>query len=291
MKKLFGGIKSKASKIKPYFYQWSIYVNIGDNISTSFSNFREIVSPKDRFWADPFVIYKDQKHHIFFEECLNAKNTGHISMMIIDNNGNHTKPVKILEREYHLSYPSIFEFQNSLYLIHGTIHNSKSYVELFKCEDFPFKWKYDRRLIDNIPLVDTTMFYHNKKWWIFACKAKSDGNSQSNELMLFYSDDPLSKNWNPHILNPVVSDIRNARPAGKIFVMDNKIIRPGQNCFKIYGNSLSFNEITKLNENEYEEKQLQSFKPNWKNDLIGLHTFNYEKGCTVIDIRLKRNKF
>jgi hypothetical protein len=135
------------------------------------------------------------------------------------------------------------------------------------------------------------MFYHNKKWWIFACKAKSDGTSESNELMLFYSDDPLSKNWNPHTLNPVVSDIKNARPAGKIFVMNNKIIRPGQNCFQIYGNSFSFNEITKLNENEYEEKQLQSFKPNWNNDLIGLHTFNYEKGCTVIDVRLKRNKF
>ena len=66
--------------------------------------------------------------------------------------------------------------------------------------------------------------------------------------MLFYSDDPLSKNWNPHTLNPIVSDIRNARPAGKIFVMNNKIIRPGQNCFQIYGNSFSFNEITKLNE-------------------------------------------
>ena len=66
MKKLFGRIKSKATKIKPYFYQWSISVNIDNNISTSFSNFREIIPPKDRFWADPFVIYKDQKHHIFF---------------------------------------------------------------------------------------------------------------------------------------------------------------------------------------------------------------------------------
>ena len=106
----------------------------------------------------------------------------------------------VLERDYHLSYPSIFEFDKTLYLIHGTTHNSKSYVELFKCEDFPLKWKYEHKLINNIPLVDTTMFFYNKKWWIFACKAESNGTSQSSELMLFYSDNPLSENWNHHRL-------------------------------------------------------------------------------------------
>jgi hypothetical protein len=262
-----------------------------DKISTSFSKFQEITPPKDRFWADPFVIYKKQQYHVFFEEFLNSKNNGHLSVMIVDNNGNHSKPVKILERDYHLSFPSIFEFENTLYLIHGTIHNSNSYIELFKCEDFPFKWTYDRKLITNIPLVDTTMFFYNKKWWIFACKAENDGTSQSNELMLFYSDNPLSKDWNSHPLNPVVSDITNARPAGKIFQMNDKIIRPAQNCFQIYGNGFSFNEIIKLNENEYEEKQLEFFKPNWKNGLIGLHTFNYDHGCTVIDTRRKQSIF
>ena len=262
-----------------------------NKISTSFSKFQEITPPKDRFWADPFVIYKNQQHHVFFEEFLNSKNNGHLSVMIVDNNGNHSKPVKILERDYHLSFPSIFEFENTLYLIHGTIHNSNSYVELFKCEDFPFKWTYDRKLITNIPLVDTTMFFYNKMWWIFACKAENDGTSQSNELMLFYSDSPLSKNWYPHPLNPVVSDIANARPAGKIFKMNDKIIRPAQNCFQVYGNGFSFNEIIKLNENQYEEKQLELFQADWKNDLIGLHTFNYDHGCTVIDTRRKRNRF
>ena len=281
--------KKIKSKISPFSYQWDILVNIDNKISTSFSEFKEIIPPKDRFWADPFVIYKNQQYHIFFEEFLDFKNKGHLSVMIVDNNGSYSKPAKILERDYHLSFPSIFEFENTLYLIHGTIHNSNSYVELFKCEDFPFKWIHDRKLITNIPLVDTTMFFYNKKWWVFACKAENDGTSQSNELMLFYSDNPLSKDWNPHPLNPIVSDITNARPAGKIFEMNEKIIRPAQNCFQIYGNGFSLNEIIKLNENEYEEKQLELFKPDWKNDLIGLHTFNHDHGCTVIDTRKKRN--
>ncbi len=263
---------------------------MNNEISTSFSKFKEITPPKDKFWADPFVIYKNEKYYIFLEEFLNSKNKGHLSVMTMDKNGNHNDPVKFLECDYHLSYPSIFEYQNTLYLIHGTTYDSKSYVELFKCEDFPLKWKYDRKLINNIPLVDTTMFFHDKKWWIFACKAENDGTSQSNELMLFYSDNPLGENWIPHPLNPIVSDIKNARPAGKIFKIDDKIIRPAQNCFQVYGNGFSFNEIIKLNENEYEEKHLESFKPYWNDAIIGLHTFNYNDGCTVTDTRRKRNR-
>jgi hypothetical protein len=283
-------IKSKISNI-PYFYQWILLLNINDEISTSFSKFKEIIPSKDRFWADPFVLYRDQKYYIFFEEFLNSKNKGHLSVMVVDRNGNHTEPVIIIERDYHLSYPSLFEFQNNLYLIHGTIHNSESYVELFRCTDFPFGWSYERKLIKNIPLVDTTMFFYDHKWWIFACKAENDGTSQSKELMLYYSENPLGENWKAHSLNPVISNIKNARPAGQIFQMNGKIIRPAQNCFKVYGNGFSFNEIIKLNENEYEEKQLEFFEPIWKDNMIGLHTFNYKNGCTVSDARIKRFKF
>jgi hypothetical protein len=109
--------------------------------------------------------------------------------------------------------------------------------------------------------------------------------------MLYYSENPLDENWIPHPLNPVISNIKNSRPAGSVFKMNEKIIRPAQNCFQVYGNGFSFNEIIKLNENEYEEKQLEFFKPEWKDDLIGLHTFNYNNGCTVSDARIKRFKF
>jgi hypothetical protein len=284
---LFKKIKSKIS----YFYQWNILVNLDDGMSTSFPKFTQLTPPKGAFWADPFVIYRNNKYYIFLEEFSNSKNKGHLSVITMDKNGNYSKPVKFLERDYHLSYPCIFEFENELYLIHSTINNSNSYIELFKCEDFPLKWKFVSKLINNIPLVDATIFFHNNKWWIFACKAEQNGTSMSDELMLFYSNNPLNQNWTSHPLNPIISDIHKARPGGKIFDMNNKIIRPAQNCYKVYGNGLSFNEIIILNENEYEEKQIESFKPDWKEGLIGFHTFNHDHGCTVIDTRQKRNRF
>ena len=291
MEKFVKKIKSKIHNFS-YFYQWNIQIDFEDKeeFSTSFSKFKELRSPEDTFWADPFVLKKEGRWYVFFEEYLNSNNRGHLSVITVDN-GDISEPIKILERDYHLSFPSIFEFEDQLYMIHGTTHNSESYVELFKCENFPSKWIHHSKLIQDIPLVDTTMFYFNKKWWIFGCKGEKDGSSKSEELMLFYSDNPLSNKWNSHPMNPIVKDITKARPAGRIFIKDVKIIRPAQNCFQVYGNGISFNEITKLNEKEYEEKQVEVFSTDWNNDLIGLHTFNFDKGCTVIDIRSKQKKF
>jgi len=287
---LFKKIKSKIRNFS-YFYQWNIQIDLDKEkeYSTAFSKFRKINSPKDTFWADPFVLKKDEKWYVFFEEYFNSKNKGHLSVITIDNE-NISKPTKILERDYHLSFPSIFEFEKNFYLIHGTTHNSESYIELFKCEEFPFRWVHHSKIIHDVPLVDTTMFFFNNKWWIFGCKSEKDGSSKSEELMLFFSDNPLDKNWNSHPMNPIVSDITKARPAGRIFLKDKKIIRPSQNCFKIYGNSISFNEIIKLNEKEYEEKQIESFSTYWDKNLIGLHTFNFDSGCTVIDLRSKQKR-
>ena len=64
--------KKIKSKIHPFTHQWNILVNMDNKISTSFSKFQEITPPKDRFWADPFVIYKKQQHHVFFEEFFHV---------------------------------------------------------------------------------------------------------------------------------------------------------------------------------------------------------------------------
>jgi len=46
---------------------------------------------------------------------------------------------------------------------------------------------------------------------------ENDGASHLDELFIFYADDIHSNNWNAHSMNPVVSNVNKARPAGKIF--------------------------------------------------------------------------
>ena len=45
-----------------------------------------------------------------------------------------------------------------------------------------------------------------------------------NELYLFYSDNLLSQNWKSHPMNPVISDVKRARPAGKILELNGNTI-------------------------------------------------------------------
>ena len=71
-------------------------------------------------------------------------------------------------------------------------------------------------LMDSVVAVDSTLLFHNNKWWLFSNIAEPEGTS-FNELYLFYADNLLSQKWNSHPMNPVISDVRRARSAGKIF--------------------------------------------------------------------------
>ena len=220
---------------------------------------------------------------------LIAQNKGYISVLEIDQDGNYTLPVKIIENDYHMSYPFLFEDNDHLYMIPET--GSNKTIELYKCVDFPYKWEFQKVLLEGEKAVDTTVFKHNEKYWIFTNKKEMVGASAHEELFLYYTDDVIDKKWIAHPKNPIVSDVSCARSAGNIFVKDNKIYRPAQNCIKRYGYGLKIQEIIVLNENEYEEKNIDSIYPNWSNDLLGTHTINHKDGLTVIDALIQRSKF
>ena len=111
-------------KIRSFFYfeQWILLydINKSDKFSSSFWRFKKIIPPKDRFWADPFIIYKNNQYYVFIEELLFQRNEGHISYFTIDEDGNSSVPKKIIEKPYHLSYPFVFSYDNEFYMIPET---------------------------------------------------------------------------------------------------------------------------------------------------------------------------
>jgi len=116
------------------------------------------------------------------------------------------------------------------------------------------------------------------------------GSSNSDELFLFYSDNPLTDKWEPHPKNPIISDVRQARPAGKIFSFKDKLYRPSQNGSKFYGYGVSINQINNISKNEYEETSITSILPNWDKNITRVHTFAYDSGLSMIDAKIKRRR-
>jgi len=271
-----------------YVEQWILMFHIKDEFSSSLWRYKKLMPPSDRDWADPHIIKKDDKYYIFIEELLYKSGKGHISLITMDKYGVHDTPKKILDKPYHLSYPLVLQYDDEYYMIPET--HSNLTVELYKCTDFPYKWEFQMNLIENINAVDATVLFHNNKWWMFANVVENEGASSWDELFLYYSDKLLTTDWTPHPFNPIVSDCRTSRPAGKIFSKDGSLYRPSQNCSVRYGYGFNIFEIVVLNENTYEEVLISSIEPNWDEKIIGTHTFNRVGSLHVIDAIYKRRK-
>ena len=161
-------------------------------------------------------------------------------------------------------------------------------VDLYRCESFPERWCFEKRLLDDLLAVDATLAEIDGRWWMFVNIAVP-GSSPHDELHLFYADTPLGP-WQPHRRNPVKSDVRSSRPAGRLFHWKGKLCRPAQNCGPRYGHGIVFNSIVTLNPCEYQEVAVSSLEPTWEKGLLGSHTINTAGRLTVIDA-LKRRRF
>ncbi|TGV03950.1 glucosamine inositolphosphorylceramide transferase family protein [Flavivirga rizhaonensis] len=280
------------SKIKKRFVfdQWILMYQFSEspNHNFSFNTFKKILPPKDRLWADPFVISREGKYHIFIEELLFKEGKGFISHFTIDEKGNYTIPEKIIENDYHMSYPLLIEDNGSLYMLPET--NQNKTIEIYKCIDFPHKWKLEMNLMEDIEAVDTTIYYKDNKYWMFTNIRKNEGIAFEDELYIFSSDKLLSKDWVLHPQSPVVSDVTKSRPAGKIFKKNNTLYRPSQNSKYHYGYGLNIFEIVKLNEEEYEEKLITSVIPDWDKEIVSIHTFNQDIEFSIIDAEARRKR-
>jgi hypothetical protein len=271
-----------------YLNTWFILYDQCADGPVTFHSFRKIIPPKDRFWADPHVISVNDHHYVFIEEFLYKSKKGHIAVLEIDPHGNYTPPVQVLETDDHLSYPFVFEWEGQYYLVPESAENNR--IDLYKCVEFPHQWKFLQSLMENVCAVDTTLFNYLGKWWLFTGIAENKARLPYVRLHLFYSDDLFTRVWTPHPQNPIVSDVARARPAGSLYIKNGKIYRPSQDCSKMYGYGLYINEVLVLSETEYLEREAASFRPDWDQQIKGIHTFSRSGTLTVIDAFTRRRR-
>lgn len=276
-------------KLQKLFYndQWILAYNFGtsNNPKEHLSELKNIIPPKDRLWADPFPVKYETNYFIFIEELLFKENKGVISVVKMDNNGNYKPPVKILEKEYHLSYPFIFEYNNKFYMIPETSNNRT--IELYSCSNFPYKWNFEKLIFSDIRAVDTTLFKIEDVWWMFA-NISINGASNDEELHIFYSKNPLSQ-WIPHKKNPVKSDVRSSRPGGRLFFYNDDLYRPSQNCSKA-SLSITISKIEQINEEDFIEAKVAEISPKSYKNMLRVHTLNNCDELTIVDGIMRRRK-
>jgi hypothetical protein len=279
----------KALAVDQWFLAWRFREErFGDGraVPADLKGYTRVMPPKDRDWADPFAIEKNGRYFVFFEELPYAKGKAHISMVEVKRDGSHSAPVKVLERDYHLSYPFLIEEGGELYMIPESGRNAS--VEIYRCVDFPLRWKHEKTLVEGVRLVDATFHRAPDRWWMFANSASSGSRVFDDELHLFHAEQLLGP-WQAHRRNPVKSDARCSRPAGRLFWRNGGLYRPAQICVPLYGAGLSINRVQRLTVDDYTERQVERVLP--ANGLLGVHTLNRAGDLTVIDAFARRSRF
>jgi hypothetical protein len=250
--------------------------------------FKYLIPPVGRFWADPFQIKVDGRYYIFFEDYVNSMGRAHIAVVEVDRNGIVSGPTEVLKLDCHLSYPFVFEWQGDYFMIPET--GERDVVELYRASSFPFKWEPVKVLLEARSPVDATLAEVNGQWLMFVNIEEEGVAVNWDELHLYFADSPLGP-WTPHERNPIVSDVRSARPAGRIFRSNGLLCRPSQDSSLRYGYATIINIVTEISASTYKEAPILKINPDWDNDIIGVHTLNMLDEMTVIDCLMKRRKF
>jgi len=260
--------------------RWGISVLYSRWDESVFWRSTEASPPRGRFWADPFLCTRNGRTFCFVEDFIYKTGKAHISALEISG----TRIIEhgtALKEPFHLSFPFLFEYQGELYMCPETCASGQ--VRVYRCTDFPLKWKLEKILMERVRAVDSMLFHKREKWWMFTTIDESGTGDHCSELYLFSSDSPLSTSWVPHPQNPIRIDTSGGRNAGLI-IEGEKIFRLAQ-CqgFDRYGHSLLVHEIRELSESRYVEDLVATISPNFRKGLLGTHHLSTDGKITVID--------
>jgi hypothetical protein len=152
-------------------------------------------------------------------------------------------------------------------------------LDLYRCESFPNKWVHVATLLKG-KFVDTSVWHDQGLWWIMTTTAEP--SPRTTTLFLFYAES-LAGEWHLHPANPISTDVRNNRGAGRVFQAGGRWIRPSQSASPIYGYSFTLNEITEISRDRYVERPMHTVTPEFWQGLRGVHTYNCVGNIELID--------
>lgn len=265
-------------------YKWDLAIALTSDghryDSSNWNDFHIIKAPKDKWYADPFILdVTDDNIIVLVEEFTYSINRGRLAKLVIDKETYKIKQEKIiLDLSTHLSFPAVLRLGGDVYLYPENSASGKSILYHYNPEN-------DALVVVNtlsdLPLTDAIMAEIDGQNYLFATKIPTQNG---NELTIYESTDKIGC-YSP--IQAITFADNTARSAGDIFVDNNRLIRPAQNCNGGYGVGLVFQEVTKDENGNFIVKEL--FRQSPLKGYIGMHTYNQYKGYVIVDLHARRH--
>ena len=272
-----------------YFQQWNIGI-IDADISCFIYDFQPkinwLAKPSGlKFFADPFSFRINNCTYVLFEEYCQISKRGKIMLAELLENSNKQKFLGkkklLLDNFKHLSYPFVFYQNNDIFLLCES-YKTKNLI-LYQIDTQNLQAAFVKEIFSHHEAIDPTLFFYNNTYWLFYTKT----DQPNSHLYLAYSQS-LQENFMLHPQNPIKVSKASTRPAGNIFIVNNKIYRPAQNCTNTYGESIVINEITHLTNQFFSEQEVAKTNTKHLNSYnLGMHTIAKtnlnDKNYTLVD--------
>ncbi|MEA3014111.1 MAG: hypothetical protein QOD42_2656 [Sphingomonadales bacterium] len=246
-----------------------------------FDAWRPLPADPAVFYADPFVFEEADRSWLFAEACPYATGKGVIVCAPLTAGGEAGAFRTVIEQPWHLSYPFVFRAGGDIWLVPESA--AKGGIELHRAAAFPDRWVLERRLFEDLRLVDATFFEHDGRLWLLAGRIGDNGGSSWDELYAWHAPG-LDGSWQPHRLNPIKSDCRGARPGGRPLRREGRLFRPAQICERAYGEALVWFEIVTLTPDAFAEVEIATWRATGPGT-SGPHNADLAGGIGAVDFR------
>lgn len=234
-----------------------------------------VIPNTSRHWAaDPMVFFHQGETYIFAELYDYVLWRGVIGVTRYLGNGRFSPWKPIIQEDFHMSYPYVFRSGDESYMIPETSRHHK--VLLYRAVEFPFTWKLERVLKENVQWADTTIYPTEDG---FRGHTQSYETGRAVELELRFSQEL-------ELLEAIAcpeTDPKTHRPGGRPFIHSGSMFRVCQDCRDGYGKALFFRS-------EREELHLMPQDLRYSTNILldGMHTYSATEEFEVIDIKTRR---
>jgi len=187
--------------------------------------------------------------YLFFEVMNRETGKGQIGLATSQNGLTWTYQRIVLKEPFHLSYPYVFEFDGEYYMIPESCQTKS--IRLYKASSFPTQWSFLKTLVCGGYFADPSIFRYDRSWWLYV----DTSPTMNHDTLSLYRAAELTGPWVEHPKSPIVrGNPHGARPAGRVMVLGDRIIRYAQDCFPAYGTQVRAFEVSELTAKRYQER-------------------------------------
>lgn len=260
----------------------------------------KVLKPNFREWyADPIPFEWDKKIYVFVEAYNKFSQKGYISLSTLNSNGEFSKPKKIIEEDFHMSFPNVFRYKGEVYMFPEC--SAVEQIRVYRMQSNIYDWKFYHLFEDVGSVVDSAVLINDEQnIYLLGSKINNENPYQSRLVLyeIINLDDlskiKLCKLWEEEEYS------YTTRNGGNFMLKDGEMHRVVQHSTKdIYGKYVTLKKILNLDENGIEE--LHSKKIDIINQNInlpafiyrvwGIHTYGKIGKQEIIDIQVQRFSF